>query len=475
MRGSDGVIDLSEVQGNILRGYRKERVRHLVVQVTRAAGGRAWIAAASARDDTRAARITDGADWKGPPPEFCLNLGLTATGMRALGLPERVIRSFPEAWVQGMAARADIVGDWGTSAPAHWLERYRDPERVHLVVTLHADTVDLLDAGERAALALPGNESLEVVGRDDGWRFDGDKVHFGYRDSIAQPRFEHITHPGKFDDQPKASLGTVLLGYDSGLEEVRWSLPDPAMLGRNGAFNAYRVLEQDVAAFEAFLDRGADELLAGPAAEELLPLGSESRFGPDATRHSAMREVLAAKLLGRWRNGTPLALSPHDPTPDPPVPLNEFDYVDDDAGLRCPFSSHIRRGNPRSGRIVQRVSNHTRRLVRRGFPYGPAWDPAHPDDIERGLLGNFLCASYEAQFESVQYDWLNLGLMDPRITGSNDPLLGANEADSSWFSLPTRSGTLTLRGFPRFIRTRGGAYTFLPGMPALQWIGTYRG
>jgi hypothetical protein len=149
----------------------------------------------------------------------------------------------------------------------------------------------------------------------------------------------------------------------------------------------------------------------------------------------------------------------------------DFDYGDDSAGLRCPIGAHTRRVNPRSAKIAQRVANHTRRLVRRGIPYGPRFDPEHPDAAERGLLGNFICADLSAQFEAMYYDWINLGLQDPRITGSNDPLLGANQADASWFELVTAKGTIRLRGFPRFVRTRGGAYTFLPGISALRWIG----
>jgi deferrochelatase/peroxidase EfeB len=145
------------------------------------------------------------------------------------------------------------------------------------------------------------------------------------------------------------------------------------------------------------------------------------------------------------------------------VPTNDFDYVDDPQGMKCPYGSHIRRGNPRGGKIVQRVSNHTRRLVRRGFPYGPPYDPARPDNIERGLLGNFLCANLEAQFEAVMYDWLNLGLLDPRLLGSNDPLVGVNDETASSFKLPTRQGTIILRGIPRLVRARGGAYTFFRG------------
>ena len=253
----------------------------------------------------------------------------------------------------------------------------------------------------------------------------------------------------------------MLLGYSTAFEELRWSLPDPPVLGFNGAFSAYRVLEQDVAAFESFLDRAAEELLHSSAAGELLPAWNGDRL-------AAMREVVAAKVCGRWRDGTPMTLSPQSATPNPPVSETAFDYSDDAAGLKCPFSSHIRRANPRSGQIVQRVANHTRRLVRRSFPYGPKFDPSKPDGIERGLLGNFLCANLAAQFEAIQYDWINLGLQHPSITGSNDPLLGANEESASWFDLPTSQGPIRLRGFPRFVRTRGGAYTLLPSVSALR-------
>jgi deferrochelatase/peroxidase EfeB len=147
--------------------------------------------------------------------------------------------------------------------------------------------------------------------------------------------------------------------------------------------------------------------------------------------------------------------------------LTNFDYHGGD----CPFGAHIRRSNPRGGTIVQRAARHTRRLVRRGFPYGDKWDPAKPDSEPRGLLGNFLCANLAAQFEAVMCDWVNLGLQDPRITGSNDPLLGANEEGTSWFDIPLPEGQrIRLLRVPRLIHTRGGAYTFLPGIPALRHI-----
>jgi hypothetical protein len=255
------------------------------------------------------------------------------------------------------------------------------------------------------------------------------------------------------------------------LQQLQWSLPKPPELGFNGAFNAFRVLEQDVVAFEAFLDDAAHRLLDSALCAELLP-ARWSNHQPGAPEcFAAMREVVAAKLMGRWRNGVPLALSPRDPDPYPKVSDSAFDYRDDDIGAGCPLGSHTRRANPRNSKIVQRLANHTRRLVRRGLPFGPRFDPDKPDTEKRGLLGNFICADLAAQFEAVQYDWINLGLQDPRITGSNDPVLGANQADASWFDIISAAGeTVRLHGIPRFIQTRGSAYTFFPSMSALRWI-----
>ncbi len=397
---SGETVDLADVQGNILRGYRKARVRHLVLQVIDAPRARAWIKATVESDRLVAPAITRTAHWGERPPDFCFNLGVTFAGMTALGVPPAAAKAFPQAYREGMAARAIKLGDWGPSAPEHWHPWFRAADAVHVIATLHANTVSLLDDGERLLRSGLGAQAFRIVGGDEGFRFDGDAVHFGYRDNISEPRFGGLHAAEKYDDQPLAPLGTVLLGYRTAFEQVTWTLPNPPVLGLNGAFNAYRVLEQDVAGFEAFLDQAAEQLLASPAADELLPPQHLDAF---ANRRSAMRELVAAKMCGRWRTGTPLALSPRDAAPQPPVSDTDYDYVADGDGLKCPLGAHTRRTNPRGGKIVQRIANHTRRLVRRGIPDGPQFDPNKPDTIERGLLGNFICADLSAQFEAIQY------------------------------------------------------------------------
>ena len=468
------MIDLADLQGNILRGYRKPFVRHLVLRVTDAATARAWLRDATSGDGGRAPQVTDAQPWD-EKPAWCLNVGITFDGLAALGLPEAHLATFPEEFRAGMIARSVRLGDVGDSDPEEWLPSYRYPHAVHLVVTIHADDAATREAIGGQIRAYGDGRAFGVLATHDGETFDHGFVHFSYRDNIAQPNVEGVHDPAaRPDQQPITPLGSLLLGHETAFEDVRWQVPQPAVLGNNGTFNAFRVLEQRVEEFEAFLSDAATTLLDHPEAEALLPLGEEDRWGPGTSRHDAMREVVAAKVLGRWRNGVPLEVSPTTAFPDPPLrsdQLNDFDYIDDDTGLRCPMGSHIRRCNPRNGRIVQRSTNHARRIVRRGIPYGPRFDPANPDGIERGLLGVFICASLAVQFESIQYDWMNLGLQDPRITGTNDAMVGANDRVTSCFRLPVGSGTIELRNFPRLVRTRGGAYCFLPTISGLRHLG----
>ncbi|WP_426435705.1 Dyp-type peroxidase [Bradyrhizobium genosp. P] len=376
-----------------------------------------------------------------------------------------------------MTARALKLGDVGPSAPENWPAPFNEPRRIHLIATIYAETIEQLDDVQTRALA--DTSALTLVGTREGYSFPEDRVHFGYRDNIMQPRFEGIHDSDRYDDgQPKAPLGTVLLGHRTNLEGLRWRVPQPEELGHNGTFNAFRVLQQDVVGFEEYLDQAASDLLKHKQVEELLPRGAEAKIGEilsikDPTPHGALREIVAANLCGRWRDGTPLALSAD--LPDPDLIKKKFDYV---GASGCPYGAHIRRSNPRGGQIVQRIANNGRRLVRRGVPYGPAYDrtlPRNPNgpEPERGLLGNFIGANLGAQFEAMSCDWLNLGLQDPRLTGSNDAITGANDPNNSWFDLPLKSGsTIRLRGLPRFVQTRGGAYAFLPSLRAIRFLGS---
>jgi Dyp-type peroxidase family len=179
----------------------------------------------------------------------------------------------------------------------------------------------------------------------------------------------------------------------------------------------------------------------------------------------ALPPVVQAKLIGRWPSGAPLTLAPHadDPTL---AERNDFSYyAADRAGMACPVGAHVRRAHPRDGfadpdlpltasESWTRVNQH--RLIRRGRPY------ESPD--AKGTFFMCLNASIERQFEFVQQAWLNspsfMGLH-----GERDIAAGA----STPFSIPHCAGRERV-ALPALISVRGGAYFFLPGLKALEWI-----
>lgn len=485
-------FDPEALQGNILRGYRRDLVRYLILEVGNRAAARRFLAAAVEGGSADVPAITresgGGRKWDpetNPKPTACFNIGLTWEGLRALGVPSDRLATFQTEFIEGMTRRALKLGDFGESAPKNWPAPFDQPKRIHIIASVYADDMNTI---ERVSAQV--RSAFTVLGVRDGRNLANDKVFLGYRDNISQPRFEHVADPSQDRVQePVDPLGTVLLGHPTRLSTLRFGVPQPDELGRDGTFNAFRILAQDAAGFEAWLDTAAATLLDHPKVDNLLAPDHASwvgklatdrtlerlreRFGDHAIRAAALREIVAAQMGGRWRNGVPVELSPDSPAPEPPVSLTDFDY---DAASRCPAGSHLRRCNPRGGPIVQRIANYTRRLVRRGMSYGPDFDPDNPDRTERGLLGNFIGASLGAQFEAVMCDWLNLGLHDPDVTGSNDPLIGANTPETSWFDLSTRTGeTIRMRGFPRFVTTRGGAYTFLPSLPAIRYLAQLNG
>ena len=164
--------------------------------------------------------------------------------------------------------------------------------------------------------------------------------------------------------------------------------------------------------------------------------------------------------------------------PNPPIPperLDNFDYENDPRGERCPFGSHTRRAFPRTDFIAGgKGAAFRRRIIRRGMPYGPPYDRVNPDDVERGLLGLFICASLEEQFEFILSEWINRGSFTGTLDiASRDPLLGANAPADSQMQIPMpQEPRIELHGFERFVTTRGGAYVFLPSLPALRFIGS---
>jgi hypothetical protein len=152
----------------------------------------------------------------------------------------------------------------------------------------------------------------------------------------------------------------------------------------------------------------------------------------------------------------------------------------DPKGLRCPVGAHIRRINPRgqpvTGQGQPGGSNNTHRLIRRGLPYGPVYDPNKPyDGIERGLLGYFINSSIENQYEFVLGHWVN----DSEFAGkvrlppkARDPMIGTQDPAESIFVIPQPDAAppIKISGFSSFVTTRAAAYCFLPSITAIRFM-----
>jgi hypothetical protein len=182
---------------------------------------------------------------------------------------------------------------------------------------------------------------------------------------------------------------------------------------------------------------------------------------------------LAAKMLGRWRDGRPLVLAPNKVGP-PVNPEDNFNYSQDKQGQRCPFSAHIRVVNPRD-EVIKEADAPVPRVLRRGMPYGPDLEGNGTEDdrVDRGLIGLFLCVDLREQFEKLM-DWINRNDFSGVFTDlrAQDPLLGNRELPlaSTEFIIPTPSGPVRATGLTTFVRGRGTAYFLFPSMQALRQL-----
>ncbi|MGH3609926.1 MAG: Dyp-type peroxidase, partial [Pseudonocardiaceae bacterium] len=427
--------------------YTMPVARYLGLSVREPTGAGAFLGTL-VDSDPAVPSITTAQPWAAKP-DYCVNLGITFTGLAALGVPRASLASFPVEYREGAVQRATSVGDVGTSAPDQWLPWLVDPT-LHLLLILSAQSADALDAATKR-LEQAWSASCVELGRHDGAALPGDAAHFGYRDGLSQPTIDGVPLAGLPDHLPRAPVGEFLLGYPSQFDRFSYPVPEPPELGVNGSFAAFRVLEQDVDAFAEFVAQ-------------------------QASATGLSEDLIEAKLCGRWRNGTPLVLSPDTDTPEPPIPpeaLNDFDYTGeaaDEWGYRCPIGSHIRRMNPRGQRVAG-DGGHLHRIVRRGIAYGPAYDPAHsPDGQARGLLGLFIGVSLRDQFEFLMTQWANDGIFTAGLGRTNDPLIGAQGNGAGTFSIPQSGGSVVLHGLTRFVTTRGGAYCFLPSISAIRCL-----
>ena len=288
----------------------------------------------------------------------------------------------------------------------------------------------------------PGVEVLSSLDLQAIPPFHAAHEHFGYRDRLSQPVIEGTGEEPTPGSGPPLKAGEFILGYPDE-DGPPAALPQPEILSRNGSYLGYFMMEEHVGAFRDFLRQH------GQTAEE--------------------QELVAAKLMGRWRSGAPLVLCPEKDDPALGADYqrnNDFNYRKmDPYGYGCPLGAHVRRVNPRD----TAVNMNRRKMIRRGGPYGPPLPEGAPEDgKERGIAGFVGCASLVRQFEFAMNVWAN----DPNfheLGNERDPFVGTQDGTYD-MTIPKRPIRKKIKGLPAFTTVRGGAYFFLPGIKALRYL-----
>ncbi len=435
-------LALDDIQALILRSRPEPYVGiHAMLHIDEAEGGRDLVR-------RLAAHIPSAAGWT-DDREAWIGAALSFQGLKALGLPESSLKSFPLPFQQGMAARAEQLRDIGGNAPEHWDEAFR-PGACHLALTIYARDEAALDVARAKAMGeLARSHGVTLVGTH-AFGADADaKNPFGFRDSISQPAVAGSGVDPVPGQERAIAAGEFILGEDSESGSPV-AMPDPPELGRNGSFVVLRKYASQVGAFNDFVRSHA----SGEQEEELL----------------------AAKLVGRWRSGAPLILAPEHDDPDlgaDPTRNNDFDFSKDPRGFVCPHASHMRRLNPRDSRLTILTDVNIHRIIRRSSTFGPKWrrDVTAADDVhgDRGIFFIFISARAYDTIEFLQQEWINRGnFID--LGAERDAVVGLHETPGS-FTLPQAPVRRRLDGVTTFNRLRGGEYLFMPSLSALRWIG----
>ena len=450
--------NLHDIQDNVVAPILMRYGRHIFVKFNDGAKGRAWLRILLKRVNAR---------QQEHGTRFTVNIGFTHEGLKALGLSQPSLDSFPEAFRVGMRGRAPFVGDVGPHAPEHWEGGLGGPN-IHAMGWIRTDSDEGREEATGIILAeMEATGGVEVrfvqdtmaLAHENGIGSEGQ--HFGYADPISQPPIEGAavpSYPGDGVLEPDGTWrpvkpGEFLLGYEDEVGPDGAQTPDPFELRRNGTYLVFRKLYQDVAAFRRYLATAAKGL-----------------YGSDDHHH---QELVAAKIMGRWRSGCPLDLSPEEDDPviaADPQRRNNFTYEGDDHGLRCPLGSHLRRSNPRATPLMRATAVRRHRLIRRGVEYGPLLSEGAlgDDGVDRGLINMFIQADIERQFEFVQHEWMKNGEFMGLDPNEQDPINGVG-GEGSQMVVPG-AGQPFLFDLPTFIGVKGGEYLFVPGLKALEGL-----
>ncbi|KAJ3798574.1 fungal peroxidase [Lentinula aff. detonsa] len=467
---ADAGLNLTNIQGDILIGMKKNKELFFFFTIINSTLFRSQLGSGILPLITPTSQLL-AVDTQ---PTTAVNLAFSQRGLTTLDITDDLgDTAFANGQIDNVAS---ILGD----ETSNWESAFAGTS-IHGLFLLASDTVDNVNATLSQIQALLNGSITEAYSLQ-GQARPADQQgheHFGFMDGISNPAVTGFSTP--LPGQQVIDPGLFLLG------ETGDTVTRPTW-AKDGSFLAFRQLQQRVPEFNKFL---VDNALSNP--------------NLTADQNA---ELLGARMMGRWKSGAPVDLTP---TVDDPVLAadpqrnNNFNYshpgfdLDTDQ-THCPFSAHLRKTNPRAGLNPENTANH---IIRAGIPYGPEVTDAEnasnvsstDPSLERGLAfgmhsvmvkseSNDLVpprcivayqSDISAGFAFLQQFWANnAGFPGGKATQPGvDPIIGTDglgQADvpRSPSGLDPADPTRIITIEQDFVVSRGGEYFFSPSLSAIQ-------
>jgi Dyp-type peroxidase family len=474
-------LDLKDIQGDVLEGLQKNAENFVFFKIVNSIYFKTLVKQYVLSRITSAQQVDDREMIIQRRKKFGqarsdrfpgLNLGFSHSGLTQLIGTARP--KLDPSFEKG-ADHNDTIKSLNDPPSSAWIKKFLS-DRV--------DGVFLITGSDQSSMTFHSDElvrflggSIKVIYSEMGNARPGAQrghEHFGFLDGVSQPGVRRLTQRSSPIYQPDQGLpgqdllwpGEFVFGYpgqhyeDPDEEGAPPQMAAPWM--HNGSYMVFRRLEQKVPEFRRFVAEQA------------------ARLGMD-------RDLLAARMVGRWRGGAPLELAPlrddaalgRDDKRN-----NDFEFGDDPEQRRCPYAAHIRKVYPRddTGNEAE-IQQH--RIIRQGIPFGPEVAPGETTTRHsRGLM--FVCyqTSIEQQFEYIQRSYANnpifvSGKERPDggvVTPGFDPIIGQapsggdRKMDEPYPNFPAGNRRTTLAMPKQFVELTAAAYFFMPSITALRTV-----
>jgi deferrochelatase/peroxidase EfeB len=183
-------LELEDIQSGVLRPRPTPYVAtYIAFRIDDRKAGRALMGRISQA-------VTSAANPTSPLADTWVSVALTYQGLKALGVPQSSLESLSWEFRQGMAARANELGDTGESAPANWEQPLGSSDLHVVLVAVAPDEQRLEGALERAREAYRKMSGIEAIWRQNCYALPTETEPFGFRDGISHPAIEGSGIPG---------------------------------------------------------------------------------------------------------------------------------------------------------------------------------------------------------------------------------------------------------------------------------------